>query len=651
MILRVAPFLAMCALLVASMVYLKTGIDMYKGSMNEKEQFSKFEHDKTVSLPGYADYAKEGHRIFLEPYPTVALFSESLVSNSLIAKIDTGEKLRMNESFRGKKLFADRAGGDKGFSGFLFLYGGLLSLYYGFSSFRGRKYIPMLSSVGGFQKIYWLIALSRIIIIAFYFLLVFAAAVSLMLINSIPLTGAALGLIFFLCLGLILVMIFLFSLGILVAMISNKPLAVVVLVVTWICITSWLPKAFNAMSKRGLNQINSEYQFDMKGLNIAIEFEKYAVETFGKYKSSVRKTEIAAKIAKKYLSNNFNQVMMVDEKLHKQCIDHVVAFQRASVFAPATFYLSISDDISSIGKRGKLKFWDFVRAFKWRVVPYLINKKLLTTEEKIQNFVKHSENIMTSVPELPPYFFKGLIISVSYTLLSLLIGAVSFKWNLLKVPGKEMKEFSVMKLESSEKEKLFAFMVKGDSFQKVVFKWLSANLDTQKRKNASIDILLDGKPLLDLIKGRKVLYTCSPADLPGRYLKDFVFLTGYLNRLKRKDILQFISDRALDDVFNAWKSDESADAKAKLMLALTRCVPYDIYLIGEIAVGLPEEEAFELMNSIEGLTLGGNIALYFITRDIFNVSKNNGVKKFPFQKRSWFAYYRQLKWVKEEERS
>lgn len=121
-------FLGFISLL--SVYFVWSGLNEYRQFQAERKIFIKFEKEKISQIVTYAQYGSFGFRLLYEPSPLNLFFINSSVLQDVESNIDSLEAIKVESSFKGKKLFLKR-GYFKDFAGILFIFGSLFMLYLG----------------------------------------------------------------------------------------------------------------------------------------------------------------------------------------------------------------------------------------------------------------------------------------------------------------------------------------------------------------------------------------------------------------------------------------------------------------------------------------------------------------------------------------
>ncbi|UCH94953.1 MAG: hypothetical protein JSV88_32520 [Candidatus Aminicenantes bacterium] len=261
--------------------FLQTGLNNYVSTLEHTRVFRATEKEKVLQYVTYTQYGTYGIRIHLLPAPLGVFFMDSCVMPDTEAYVDSGERLKIYNSLKGKNLFLQKKKGLTDFAGILLAVGSILALLYGRQGFLPRTYLKFLSSVSGSKKIYLLIVLSRILIITLLYLLLFAAARFQLLFNGIlfPISGSFLK---FFLVGY-LVLLFFFALGVIIGTRPHPGPGLVLPIGLWLALVFIIPTAIDYYTAERAKTITPEYRLDNKKLKTVMNFENRTIDEAGEF--------------------------------------------------------------------------------------------------------------------------------------------------------------------------------------------------------------------------------------------------------------------------------------------------------------------------------------------------------------------------------
>lgn len=608
-----------CMLLVAfiSFIFLKIGIDSYRGVLDEEASFKKFEKVMIERIPNYKLYAVTGHRLFFVHAPTSVFFSSSIDSSSLNAEVDNADVLEIYRQARGKKMFSEKPGWASGFSGMLLIFGGALCIYYGFSAFRDKDYLTMLSSIGGRVRVFLYIFLARLFIIALYFAVLFAAAVFYIIIKGVVVAGSFFLYTAVLYLGLMLTMMKLFAAGVCVSMLKPGRLVTIMLFLTWLSISLGIPRLVEIFYKNNFDQIESVHEINYKALTNLIKFQERADKAAGKYDDSQRLTKKRIDLAESYWKTEFKRILELDRQLREKCIDHLWSYRKLSAFLPGAFYVSIAESVSGCGYENELEFSDFVYAFKSGFCRHFIDETFSSKNPKIRNFVKNGENVFRSTPGLPQFFYLGITVSLAYFLLFSAAGCFFFVRRQKILPAKRVKSLNTTSTIELENGIIEVWITKGPDLSVLMQGLLSGSYKYYRAKGYEKDVIVDGENIAASRFNGTYFSICSLAQIPGEItVGDIAVLAGKLEGLKTNEIKRVIHELGMTGAFHSKIAGLGAEMKANIVHLLLQLIPRDVCLIGDVVLELEEKETYRFMNQLQSAVIHDGPAVFFLVTEV-----------------------------------
>lgn len=280
-----------------SLYLTNTGVQQYKEIMKNRKEFQEVEKRKVKQLNNYDQYGGYGFRLYFMPSVLSIFYNNTNLFTELSASIEVGEKLNIEDSFKGKKVFAQKPGRWMDFSGIVLLFGSLMALFYGYDAFRHKEYLKFLASLYGHRQVYIYTWLSRMIWLGLYFIIVAAAAIAYTLVNGIVLAGGEYNHLLIFILVLLLAIVFFFSLGTIAGGMKTKSrgLRGLLIVLIWFVFVYLLPVGINQIIEEKSDEIPTNYQSELGKLTTVMDFEKEARDAV---KDDIRKIQELRKLLK-----------------------------------------------------------------------------------------------------------------------------------------------------------------------------------------------------------------------------------------------------------------------------------------------------------------------------------------------------------------
>jgi ABC-type branched-subunit amino acid transport system ATPase component len=268
---------AMLVFFVLSMYVIQSGVYQYNGMKKDKKEFQEVERLKVDQLQSYQQYGGYGFRLLFMPSPLIIFFNNSNLFRELTCRIDSGEKLNIYNTFKGRKVFVQTAGRWFDFSGIILLLGILMALFYGYDSLRHKEYLKFLASIYKHRNVFSYIRVSRMILLYIYFIVVFLSGLLLIKFNGIWFSKAEFAQLSIFLLMMLLMLAFFFFVGTFVACMKFKFKGFII-ILTWFVSVYLVPVAIFEVIERRSERIPAYYQSELEKLRTLMDFEKEVEE-------------------------------------------------------------------------------------------------------------------------------------------------------------------------------------------------------------------------------------------------------------------------------------------------------------------------------------------------------------------------------------
>jgi ABC-type transport system involved in multi-copper enzyme maturation permease subunit len=499
-----------------ALYFVNNGANNYNDTIAEKENFKQIEKMKTEKWQNYTQVGEFGFRVIYIPPPLTFFFHNSGEFANLNASINIGERLFINNPYKGKEMFAEKQGNNRDFFGLFFLFGILLVLFYGFDNLPSVDYLKHLSAQLGFNRVFFPLLFARFAVIGLFFTLVTVLGVFLALIKGIPLTGRDyLFLAAFLGMWL-LVSLVLLAVGILISRIKDKRIGVSFLMVIWICLVFILPMGTDEAAADRAKSIKSTFQLEMEIWNELMNFEERAKIEVGKYSKELAKTNDGLNLMESFFKKELSNVMEIEKKLEKNIEKNIKSYQKSAVIFPTTFYRSVSKEMSGKGYENSSQFLLYLVDLKYKFCIFIKNKRFYSDDKKIEPFIKDGEeNVYYASAHIPGNYPTGMIVLAVYALV-LIIGAYyTVKFDVLNMRAADAGSVKVPKEKPEfEKGKHAAVKVKNNKCKDVFYCLLAGRNRSIREKGFKGSIMVDGKDIVETQNKESFTYICDPRSLP-----------------------------------------------------------------------------------------------------------------------------------------
>jgi hypothetical protein len=407
-------FMVFLALFSAYFVW--SGLNEYRQFQAEKKIFIKFEREKISQIFNYMQYGAFGFRLLYETSPLNLFFVNSSVLQNVESNIDSLEAIKVESSFKGKKLFLKR-GYFKDFAGISFIFGSLFMLYLGHLALVSPAYLRFMTGRMSLKKYYSLTTVARLFWLDLFFVSLGLGLFFLVQIAGVAFSGSEkiifLSYLFF----LVLLLDFIYLLGQLTTVLVSfrKAFFLSFFIVWFICI--FLMPEINRISVFNKSLVlESAEKVNLEKFRTLMALEK-------KFRDYLKANPVTSlnqirQMQKKFAVQFINSSYLVNTGLETKYLRDVekviVEHERQSVLFPTTFYYFLTGEASGKGYYGYLDFMDYIMKLRNRFMQFYLEKRYESTDATVKSFVKNDENIFRAHSRLPKTFWLGLLATVLY---------------------------------------------------------------------------------------------------------------------------------------------------------------------------------------------------------------------------------------------
>jgi hypothetical protein len=411
-----------------SLYFVQNGINNYANTVESKGRFLDIEKMKVEQYATYGQYGTYGFRVLFIPSPLSIFFINSSTVSELTSNVDSGERLNIYNSFKGETLFTEKSGGFKDFSGIMLLLGSLLVLYFGYESRIHKDYLRFLSSFSSRKKLFASILFAQFGLLSIFFLSNTGLSLLLLKANGISLDRTEW--IRFIAYNgiLLLMMMFFLLLGSIAGSFKSRFTGFITVIVVWFALVFLVPGIVGAITYQKADNIVSNYHLELQKLKKLMTVEKRMREKTGS--SEKRNPELVKELMEVYWDNEFRDIQRIEKKLEREMEKNIRHYQTLASYFPSTFYLSTSDEVSSKGYENFIRFYSYIQELKVRFVRFYLDKRFWQSPNvhpaKIESFIKTSENLFDAQSRLPKNFGTGILITILYISLLMIISYIMF---------------------------------------------------------------------------------------------------------------------------------------------------------------------------------------------------------------------------------
>ncbi|MCU0287019.1 MAG: hypothetical protein MUF15_11550 [Acidobacteria bacterium] len=384
--------------------------------MKTFQEVEKLIVSKFTSMKQYAIY---GARILLIPTPLTVLFNKSSLFSEITSTINVSERIEINSPVKGKVLFSEKTGGNTDFSGLVYFIGCFLACLYGLETFSNKEYLKFTSTLAGYKEVFLFETFSRVILLNLAFLLCAGISFAWAFINGIQVFNIF---ILWYIIMTIALLNFFFSLGLNLSAIKSKINQFFIFSLVYIVLIYLIPFTIIKIISKKAEQITPVYQLEMEKKDVTNKFEKRALESQGKYTKEKSKTNAVRNLIESYWNGEFKQMLEIEERMIKEIEENAHNFQLYSMFIPTAFYKSVIFEISSRGFSGFLEYYKDTKEKDKQFMRLWLDKRYYSDSEEVESFIKKGdENIFYTKSTLPFTFWPGLLLTLFYSFLALVM--------------------------------------------------------------------------------------------------------------------------------------------------------------------------------------------------------------------------------------
>lgn len=594
--------------LLFSMTMIQLGINEYKAIAQNKTKFKEFESLKISQYVNYTQYGSYGIQVLFVPSPLSLFFTNSVVASDLNAFVDSGERLKIYHPLKGKHAFGARTYGFADFSGILLFFATLLTLFYGYDTFKNREFSRLLSALCTPNRLFRALVLARVLILTLMLFILIASTFALVRLNGIPLEIDQQFLAFF-CL-ILLVAIFFFSIGTFLGACASKVTAIILMLSCWFFFLFLIPFAINSFITWEADKITPANRLEMEKLKILMDFEKRAIEKAGTFDYGKEVTDARRDLISSYWDKEFKKIQALEQSMILEMNHNVSLFQDLSLISPTTFYFSVTQEISSRGYMNLVDFYDYVLQLKQKFFKFYMEKVYFSNFSRVVPFITGDENIFYAKSRLPGNFGIGILITILYIVLFLGFSFYHFLQTLFKLEvGQEVAMHKpVLQLKHGQFRVL---VIEGERFKNLLFSLFSGKIREICKKGLIQRVLVDGRDIAVHSLNENFVYLCHPEHIPGDIRGDhFLFLLAGVQKVPLKVAREIMENPYLQEIGRKRFSQMKNLEKFELLLTLAAIKKSPVYLIHDVTRGMPLEASIHLKGVMENLKDSNSLVLF-----------------------------------------
>lgn len=418
-------------------LFLQSGINQYKHTIEETRNFHDFEAAKVKQLVYWVQYGDYGVRLLFVPSHLMAFYDAGPVPNLLTGYIDTSERMAVYKPMMGINALSGFITEYMNFLGFVFFIGSFLAMLFGYTTTNNHDWLIFLEGIiKSRKKLLIYLGTARILILFCFCTLLMLISMLFFLINGLPIDEY----FFILFPGIFLMMLFFLVFGFLWGFAKNKFTGVMGVIMTWFFLVLLLPWMISKWNYNQSDNIKSIYQVEAQKQKSFMEYEKSALEKGGKFDPSKRGTEQEKQMFLDFWDNGFKRVMEYEQKMLEDIKSDISIYQNLSALCPSTSFILFCNEISSKGLKNLVGFHEYTQKMKSGFFWFFAHNYILSNKKEIASFIKSDENLFQGKSTLPDN--TGVIFSFYIIWMVFLSGAAWFYFNRM-LNGKKAEKQSI----------------------------------------------------------------------------------------------------------------------------------------------------------------------------------------------------------------
>ncbi|MCP4148048.1 MAG: hypothetical protein GY757_09900 [bacterium] len=539
------------------------GIIDYKIIKNSRVPFQELEKNKVSMHVHYTAYGARGLRFLFMPHPMSIFFKAALPG--MVAEADTGEELKISNSFKGKELFSTDHD-FMTFSGALFLISSCLALFYGYDASNNKNYLIFLRAVLKSKYVEFFLLAARVILINILFLFLLSCGLFVAFFYGINLVSITL---FYFAMVLILTITFFLIMG---AVIGKRWSSFVLFgfYFATVFIAPWMVQKYIYLESRNLDTI---YEFEYQTFKLINDFDRAFYKKFGVWKSgNIAPLEIR-KIINESKVTVYKIMLESEKKRISELEEKVLNLQSLSATIPSAFYRVVSHELSSKSLLNMIQFYRYTYEKKLEFINFYLEKKFFQPlSGHVESFIIGDDGIFFAETMIPKSYKFGVLFNLLWIIFLL-------AYYLYSVIVEHNPKALTHDIED----------------QLTPMKYASDNI---------INIITSDENIL-----RRFLLRCAFEGVPCSFVPSLETLP---NKVKIKDILQLfaIHPSALDGIKDTHCGSLSDDKKSQIILEIIKALPAEPLILQDYTSRLSDDGIEHYKRAITELKKGRKI-FYF----------------------------------------
>ncbi|MCP5053414.1 MAG: hypothetical protein GY940_39985, partial [bacterium] len=399
----------------------------YKSILAGIQEFRETEKSTFEQFQSYTEYSKTGYNILTVPSPSSVFFTNPAIMTGLTARLNTVTVLDIRVDAKKKLNIDSRFPYRIHFSDIVTYLWSVLTLLFGFLSFRNKSYLRFLADRSTLNPTYFTITATRLFLVTASFLFVFGCMIGWVLMAGIEFTAADHAPLFGFTVTSLLQSYFFFALGTVIGFARSKLKGGLLLFAAWLTFVIVIPALIYSIAFKDSEDRPSPDKLRNARFRIVTEFEKMTDKKYGKFNKN--NITLERKLVEEYYNNDFKKHQEL-ERRHREVFEKEVRLNNAlSIFFPTTFSNLTAEEAGSRGLDNYLEFYGYLIDESGHFLRHWFDRGYSeppTDPVALVIYVKNAENIYRFRSRLPGTFSSGVWITLACILAFLGISFTPF---------------------------------------------------------------------------------------------------------------------------------------------------------------------------------------------------------------------------------
>lgn len=615
---RLKKSLVILLLVVFTVVIAMSAITGYQKSLAKSREFQKIDAAKVSTMTNYVHYSSHGAHFLLVPSLLGHLFESSGMTSDLSGRVDAYTTLDISISGKSGAIFGVSSPSPFKLTFIFVILINLFVIFAGGQMVREMEFIKSTGCRVGNGRLFVYQYLSTILLFTFILLCLFAVVPLVFGIAGVKLSGSDISALIGYFKSAWLMITAIFTAGVLIGGFGKKKYTLIALLTVWLVSIYFIPNALDSYIAEKGKEITSRYKIEYEQMDIAHEFEREMEEKYGKFDRGNIETE--RKNIELFFEKFYPKIEDLENRMKADIAALAELKQELAAWFPTTFFLSTSNSVSGNGQNDLLEFYSFLQKKKKEFLRFWIDRVYYNDPAILVPFTTgENSNLFHARATLPGYFGKGSYINLGYIVILFFAAFYVYNRSIFRLPKKEEYPENGIDIELDKFKNLSVWIVNNHNFKDFLYILLSGRSKTILKSGIEVDITLNDADIVNEPFSKTFTYIprveAIPDDIKVKELISFfVESNKQFDKKRRKhEILNRPEIKPISGkLFGKLGKREKFDA----LLGLTHAVKSDVYLIDDIAAGLPVPYAIKLKDRMTELKQEGALPIYLTTTEI-----------------------------------